>query len=80
VGDKHGLSYYSDTSLALKLRTSEQSISKARGELLMLDLIAYRNPLVQVLSLPDVATERSVRVQLTEMLLQFDEQPEQAKR
>lgn len=80
VGDKHGLSYYSDTSLALKLRTSEQSIARARDELIMLDLIAYRNPLVQVLSLPDVITERSTRAQLTEMLLQFDEQPEQAKR
>lgn len=80
VGDKHGLSFYSDTSLALKLRTSEPSIARARGELLMLDLIAYRNPLVQVLSLPDVVTERSARAQLTEMLLQFAEQPETGKR
>lgn len=79
VGDKHGLSFYSDTSLALKLRTSEQSIAKARGELLMLDLIAYRNPLVQVLSLPDVVTERSARAQLTEMLLQLDQQSEQSQ-
>lgn len=73
VGDKHGLSYYSDTSLSLRLRASEHSIAKARGELLMFDLIAYRNPLVQVLSLPPQATERSARAQLTELLLQFDE-------
>jgi hypothetical protein len=46
----------------------------------MLDLIAYRIPLVQVLSLPDVVTERSARAQLTEMLLQFDQQPEQTQR
>jgi len=79
VGDKHGLSYYSDTSLALKLRTSEQSIVKARGELLMLDLVAYRNPLVQVLSLPAAYTERSARTQLTEMLLKLDKSSPEEK-
>jgi hypothetical protein len=73
VGDKHRLSYYSDTSLSLRLRSSKQAIAKARGELLMFDLIAYRNPLVQVLSLPPQITERSSRAQLTELLLQFDE-------
>lgn len=73
VGDKHGLSFYSDTSLSLRLRTSEQSIAKARAELLMFDLIAYRNPLVQVLSLPPQVIERSARAQLTELILQFDE-------
>ena len=73
VGDKHGLSFYSDTPLSLRLRTSEQSIAKARAELLMFDLIAYRNPLVQVLSLPPQVTERSARAKLTELILQFDE-------
>jgi hypothetical protein len=69
VGDKHGLSYYSDTSLALRLRTNERAIAAGRAELLMFDLIAYRNPLVQVLSLPARVTERSSRAQLTELLL-----------
>ncbi len=73
VSDKHGLSYYSDTSLSLRLRCSEKSIAQARSELLMFDLIAYRNPLVQVLSLPRQVTERSSRAQLTELLVQFDE-------
>jgi len=52
VSDKNGLSYYSDNSLALMIRTSLQSLSKARQELLHLDLIDYQAPLVQVLSLP----------------------------
>jgi hypothetical protein len=52
VSDKNGLSYYSDNSLALMIRTSLLSLSKARQELLHLDLIAYQAPLVQVLSLP----------------------------
>jgi hypothetical protein len=77
VGDKHGLSFYSDTSLSLRLRTSEPSIAKARSELLMFDLIAYRNPLVQVLSLPGQVTQRSARAQLTELILQLDEPADQ---
>ena len=52
VSDKNGLSYYSDNSLALMIRTSLQSLSKARQELINLDLIDYQAPLVQVLSLP----------------------------
>jgi predicted transcriptional regulator with HTH domain len=52
VSDKNGLSYYSDNSLALMIRTSLQAMSKARLELVHHDLIAYQAPLVQVLSLP----------------------------
>jgi hypothetical protein len=73
IGDKHGLSYYSDTSLALRLRTNERAIAAGRAELLMFDLIAYRNPLVQVLSLPARVTERSSRTQLTELLLDLND-------
>lgn len=73
VSDKHGLSYYSDTSLALRLRTSEKAIAAARNELIMYDLVAYRNPLVQVLSLPPQVIERSARAQLTEILLKLDD-------
>lgn len=73
VGDKSGLSYYSDTSLALRLRTSERAITVARNELLMFDLVAYRNPLVQVLSLPAHIIQRSARVQLTELLSGLDD-------
>jgi len=52
VSDKNGLSFYSDNSLALMIRVSLPSLSKARQELLNLDLIAFEAPLVQVLSLP----------------------------
>lgn len=72
VGDKHGLSYYSDTSLGLRLRTSEKAIASARSELLAFDLVAYRNPLVQVLLLPPQVLERSARVKLAQLLFQDD--------
>ena len=64
VSDKNGLSYYSDNSLARRLRTTERVIVKARDELLEFDLIAYRAPITQVLSFPKPATERSRKVQL----------------
>lgn len=51
VSDQHGLSYYGDTSIAVRLRLSEQAVVAARQELLAYDLIAYRPPLTQVLSL-----------------------------
>lgn len=52
VSDKHGLSYYRDTSIAVRLRLSEKAVEAARSELLAQDLVAYRLPLTQVLSLP----------------------------
>lgn len=58
VSDKNGLSYYSDNSLALMIRSSLPSLSKAREELIRLDLIAYQAPLVQVLSLPSEQPRR----------------------
>jgi hypothetical protein len=73
VGDKHGLSYYSDNALALRLRTTERVIVKAREDLLEFDLIAYRAPLAQVLSLPRPATERSSQVQLRSLIEQINE-------
>jgi hypothetical protein len=73
VGDKHGLSYYSDSALALRLRTTERVIAQARVDLLEFDLIAYRAPLAQVLSLPPPATQRSGRVQLRSMIEQLQE-------
>ena len=52
VSDKSGLSFYSDNSLALIVRTSLPALAKARQELIERDLVAYQAPLVQVLSLP----------------------------
>jgi len=52
VSDRNGLSFYSDTSTAIRLRMSEQAVVAARDELTAEDLVAYRTPLTQVLSLP----------------------------
>ena len=61
VSDKHGLSYYSETTLALRLRTSEAAIVEAREELITYDLVAHQAPLTQVLSLPRTPLERRNR-------------------
>lgn len=52
VGDKHGLSFYRDTSIAVRLRLREEAVVAARDELITHDLIAFHPPLTQVLSLP----------------------------
>ena len=56
VADVHGLSYYSDATLAQRLRLTPARLAQARRDLLALDLIAYDPPLYQVLSLPGTAT------------------------
>jgi len=61
VSDKHGLSYYSETTLALRLRTSEATIVQAREELITYDLVAHQAPLTQILSLPKTPLERRNR-------------------
>ena len=73
VADKNGLSYYSDNALALRLRTTERVIIKAREDLLEFDLIAYRAPIAQVLSLPKPATERSSQLQLRSIIEQIND-------
>ena len=52
VSDKDGLSFYGDASIALRLRMSAAGVVAARDELVAADLVAYRAPLTQVLSLP----------------------------
>jgi hypothetical protein len=59
VSDKNGLSYYSDNTLSLMVRTSLPSLLKARQELIDHDLVAYQAPLVQVMSLPASEQARS---------------------
>jgi hypothetical protein len=51
VADKHGLSFFSDVAVAGRLRMTESSLERARGELERRDLIAYAKPLYQVLSI-----------------------------
>jgi hypothetical protein len=52
VSDKDGLSFYGEASIALRLRMGEAGVVAARDELVAADLVAYRAPLAQVLSLP----------------------------
>jgi len=58
VSDKDGLSFYKDTTIAVRLRMSEQAVVRARDELVAEDLVAYHAPLTQVLSLPLPALAR----------------------
>jgi hypothetical protein len=58
VSDKNGLSFYGDAAIAVRLRMAEPLVVRARDELVAADLVAYRAPLVQVLSLPQATVER----------------------
>ena len=58
VSDKNGLSFYGDPSIALHLRMSEAAVVAARDELVAANLVAYRAPLAQVLSLPVARLQR----------------------
>lgn len=59
VSDKHGLSFYADSTLALRLRVGELAVVRGRDELIAADLVAYQAPLTQVLSLPASFVQRS---------------------
>lgn len=58
VSDKHGLSYYADSTIAVRLRMSQRDFTRAREELIDLDLIVYQSPFTQVLSLPVSRVQR----------------------
>ena len=51
VGDLHGLSYYSDRTISAQLSLDEARLDSLRTALIRADLIAYKKPLYQVLSL-----------------------------
>jgi hypothetical protein len=53
VADAQGLSFYSDAAIGRHLNLDAVSLSAARQQLIQADLIAYRKPLYQVLSLPE---------------------------
>ena len=53
VGDREGLSYYGVRSISRYLKLPPQEIERARTSLCDRSLIAYREPLYQVLSLPE---------------------------
>jgi len=51
VSDHEGLSYYSDASVMSRLCMDAQILSLARQDLIRAGLVAYEDPLYQVLSL-----------------------------
>jgi hypothetical protein len=53
VADAEGLSYYSDESLERMLRMDHATLSQARTQLCQRGLVAYQNPLYQVLALEE---------------------------
>lgn len=55
VADQQGLSYYSAPSLMSRLSMDAATLDSARQTLIRLGLIAYENPLYQVLSLEPFA-------------------------
>ncbi len=58
VADVNGLSFYSDGTVAARLRLPLPSLLQARDELLAYDLIAHEPPLTQVLSMPPSVRRR----------------------
>jgi hypothetical protein len=61
VADHEGLSYYSDASLMSRLGMDAQTLDTARQNLIQAGLVAYEDPLYQVLSLePSMAGPRSL--------------------
>src|SRR3974377_165436 len=68
VSDQKGLCFFNDASIAVRLRMGEQAVVRARDELVRENLVAYRAPLTQVLSLPDRSrVERGGLTSLSEM-------------
>jgi hypothetical protein len=53
VADGQGLSYYSEVALCRYLRMDRAQLTAARTQLQQADLIAYEQPLYQVLSLDE---------------------------
>jgi hypothetical protein len=74
VSDKHGLSFYSDSSIASHLRIREPAIVAARDELLVHDLVAHQPPLTQLLSLPPARVARGGLRALRELTRSLDQE------
>ena len=67
VSDKQGLSFYSDATIAVRLRMREEAVVAARDELVVHDLVAHQAPLTQVLSLPKLRVARGGPATLQEL-------------
>lgn len=53
VADAQGLSFYSELSVSQRLSMTKSDLHKARQELVQRGLVAYQQPLYQVLALDD---------------------------
>jgi hypothetical protein len=51
VGDSEGLSYYGDESIMNRLSMDKETFHEARSNLVENDMVAWKEPLYQVLSL-----------------------------
>ena len=61
VGDRHGLSYYSQDKLCILLQMSFDELLSARNSLIDKSLIAFDGFMFQVLSLPDKCPPKSTK-------------------
>ena len=80
VSDKDGLSFYSDSSIAVRLRMREEHVVAAREDLLTHDLVAYQPPLTQVLTLPRGGLQRKELHGLRALLSSPDDPAKESRR
>jgi hypothetical protein len=73
VSDRQGLSFYGDTTLAVRLRMREEAVVAARDELVTHDLVVFQAPLTQVLSLPPSRRSRRDLPALESLLRTLEE-------
>jgi hypothetical protein len=67
VSDASGLSYYGDATLQKRLGMDGAGLSKARDGLIRQQLIAYQQPLYQVLALDHRREKAQVTTELSSM-------------
>jgi len=65
VGDSNGVSYYSLPVIARYVKLKRDAIEEARRSLCERSLIAYEEPLYQVLTLPEVKAKETGRPSAT---------------
>ena len=68
VADAEGLSYYSDASLAQRLKMDPVVLSASRRQLVQAGLVAYQKPFYQVLSLDSAQAPRSGPISVGDLL------------
>ena len=59
VGDANGLSYYGNKSIMKRLLMDQSTLQNARSNLIQNGMIAWQEPLYQILSLDSDMTKRS---------------------